>query len=150
MQSVCFRAMRYFRTELHASKLIEENSLREQKMRVIVLMIEIEQPEGLSARKLVLETAKHNVITAYSGAHGIELFRRFPDMDAVVVHVDLQDLPFPEVVRQIRRIRPEVPIIALSPVGSIVLDHVDYVIPSHEPHAILKVLADHFSASTSN
>jgi hypothetical protein len=27
-------------------------------------MIEIEQPEGLSARKLVLETSKHNVITA--------------------------------------------------------------------------------------
>lgn len=30
-------------------------------------MIEPEMPESVSARKLVLETAKHNVITAYGG-----------------------------------------------------------------------------------
>lgn len=119
-------------------------------MRVIVLMIEIEQPEGLSARKLVLETSKHNVITAYGGAMGIKLFRRFPDVDAVVVHLDVEDMPFVEVVRQVREIRPNVPVIALSPVGNLVLQGVNYVIPSHEPQAILKVLADHFNASTSN
>lgn len=119
-------------------------------MRVIILMIEIEQPEGLSARKLVLETSKHNVITAYSGASGVQLFQRFPDVDAVVVHVDLSDLSFETVVQKIREIRPKVPIIALSPVGSLALAGVDYVIPSHEPQAILKVLADHFNASTSN
>jgi response regulator RpfG family c-di-GMP phosphodiesterase len=123
---------------------------KEFQMRVIVLMIEIEQPEGLSARKLVLETAKHNVITAYNGKMGIQLLKRFPDVDAVVVHVDVQDLPFAEVVRQVREIRPHVPIIALSPIGKVVIDGVDYVIPSHEPQAILKVLADHFNASTSN
>lgn len=119
-------------------------------MRLIVLMIEIEQPEGLSARKLVLETAKHNVITAYSGKAGIQLFERFSGVDAVVVHVDLSDLSFETVVHQIRQIRPDVPIIALSPVGSLALAGVDYVIPSHEPQAILNVLADHFHASTSN
>ncbi|MHB1936645.1 MAG: response regulator [Acidobacteriaceae bacterium] len=119
-------------------------------MRVIVLMIEIEQPEGLSARKLVLETSKHNVITAYNGSQGLQLFKRFPSVDAVVVHVDVQDIPFSEVVRRIREIRPNVPIIALSPIGNLVLPGVDYVIPSHEPQAILQVLADHFNASTSN
>jgi hypothetical protein len=35
-------------------------------MRLVVLMIEVEQPEGVSTRKLVLETARPNVITAYS------------------------------------------------------------------------------------
>ncbi len=119
-------------------------------MRVIVLMIEIEQPEGLSARKLVLETSKHNVITAYGGSMGIKLFKRFSNVDAVVVHLDVQDMPFGEVVRQIREIRPNIPIIALSPIGNVALEGVDYVIPSHEPQAILKVLADHFNASTSN
>jgi CheY-like chemotaxis protein len=113
-------------------------------------MIEIEQPEGLSARKLVLETSKHNVITAYNGAMGIQLFKRFSNVDAVVVHIDVQDIPFQEVVRQVRDIRPTIPIIALSPVGALALPGVDYVIPSHEPQAILKVLADHFNASTSN
>lgn len=119
-------------------------------MRVVVLMIEIEQPEGLSARKLVLETSKHNVLTAYSGIAGIELFRRFPAVDVVVIHVDVSDLRFEEVVQRVRAIRADVPIMALSPVGPIVLQNVDYVIPSHEPQAILKVLADHFDASTSN
>ena len=119
-------------------------------MRVIVLMIEIEQPEGLSARKLVLETSKHNVITAYGGGMGVKLFKRFPDVDAVVVHLDVQDMPFGEVVREIREIRPNIPVIALSPIGNLVLPGVNYVIPSHEPQAILKVLADHFNASTSN
>ena len=119
-------------------------------MRVIVLMIEIEQPEGLSARKLVLETAKHNVITSYNGTMGLQMLKRFPDVDAVVVHVDVQDIPFAEVVRQVREIRPHIPIIALSPIGNVTLEGVNYVIPSHEPQAILKVLADHFNASTSN
>ncbi|MGC1782598.1 MAG: response regulator [Acidobacteriaceae bacterium] len=120
------------------------------EMLVIVLMIEVEQPEGLSARKLVLETSKHNVITAYSGWSGIQLFRRFPDVDAVVIHVDVSNPNFEEVVAEIRTMRPKVPIIALSPIGAQALAGVDYVIPSHEPHAILKVLADHFHASTSN
>lgn len=119
-------------------------------MRLVVLMIEIEQPEGLSARKLVLETSKHNVITAYSGTSGIQLFRRFPNVDAVVVHVDLSDLSFETVVQQIREIRSDVPIIALSPIPGLVLEGVDFVIPSHEPQAILQVLADNFKASTSN
>jgi hypothetical protein len=33
-------------------------------VRLVVLMIEVEQPEGVSSRKLILETARHNVITA--------------------------------------------------------------------------------------
>lgn len=119
-------------------------------MRLIVLMIEVEQPEGLSARKLVLETSKHNVITAYSGAAGIGLFRRFPDVDVLVVHVDICDMPFPQVIQEIRQIRPLIPIIALSPQGHAVLDGVDYVIPSHEPQALLAILAEQFNASTSN
>ena len=119
-------------------------------MRVIVLMIEVEEPEGLSARKLVLETSKHNVITAYSGHTGIQMLKRFPDVDAVVVHVDVANPKFNQVVKELREIRPDVPIIALSPIGSQSLPGVNYVIPSHEPQAILKVLADHFLASTSN
>ncbi|MEO6830267.1 MAG: hypothetical protein ABI164_10705 [Acidobacteriaceae bacterium] len=119
-------------------------------MRVIVLMIEVEQPEGLSARKLVLETSKHNVITAYSGESGVQLFKRFPDVDPVVVHVDVTNPEFDQVIREIREVRPAIPIIALSPIGAQTLAGVDYVIPSHEPQAILTVLADHFHASTSN
>lgn len=119
-------------------------------MLVIVLMIEVEQPEGLSARKLVLETSKHNVLTAYTGWSGIQMLKRFPNVDAVVVHVDVTNPDFEQVVKEIREIRPDVPIIALSPIGAQALAGVNYVIPSHEPQAILKVLAEHFNASTTN
>lgn len=53
---------------------------------LVILMIEEEQPEGLSARKLVVETVKHNVLTAYNAQDGIDLLRRFPAVDAVLVH----------------------------------------------------------------
>ena len=51
---------------------------------LVVLMIEEEQPEGLSARKLVVETAKHNVLTAYNAKEGIDLLRCFPNIDVVL------------------------------------------------------------------
>ncbi len=56
---------------------------------IVMLMIEEEQPEGLSARKLVVETAKHNVLTAYKAEDGIEPLRRFPNIDVVLVHASL-------------------------------------------------------------
>lgn len=119
-------------------------------MLLIVLMIEVEQPEGLSARKLVLESSRHNVITAYDGESGVRLFRRFPNVDVVVIHVDVIHPPFQQVVEDIRTVDSRVPIIALSPTGEGQWDGVNYVIPSHEPQAILKVLRSHFAASTDN
>jgi hypothetical protein len=41
-------------------------------------MAEMEPPEGLSARKLVLETGKFNVITAYSVAEALQTLATFP------------------------------------------------------------------------
>ena len=60
---------------------------RECELRsLVILMIEEEQPEGLSARKLVVETVKHNVLTAYNAKEGFDLLKRFPNVDAILVH----------------------------------------------------------------
>lgn len=118
--------------------------------RLVVLMIEVEQPEGLSARKLVLETAKHNVLTAYTGKEGLALLRKFPNVDAVVVHARVRDMPCPAVVQQIKRINSNLPVIVLSPEGSVRCAESDFSVPSHEPVAILNLLAQKFSADTSN
>jgi hypothetical protein len=40
-------------------------------------VIDHEFPDSISTRKLVLETAKYNVITAYSGREAVETFRLF-------------------------------------------------------------------------
>lgn len=66
-----------------------------ERHRLVILMIEVEQPEGVSTRKLVLETARHNVITAYSTDTGLRLLRRFPNVDVVVVHTELDDFCIP-------------------------------------------------------
>ena len=41
--------------------------------------------EALSARKLVLETGKFNVLTAQSFREGLDLFHLFPNISAVIV-----------------------------------------------------------------
>jgi DNA-binding NtrC family response regulator len=118
--------------------------------KLVVLMIEVEQPEGVSARKLVLETAKHNVITAYSAKSGLKLLERFPNVDAVVVHSRIADSSFQAIVRAVKAKHPSMPVIVLSPSGG-AEDYkpADFVVDSMVPNDILRLLADKFDADTS-
>ena len=119
-------------------------------MRLVVLMIEVEQPEGVSTRKLILETARHNVITAYNAKKGIELLRRFPNVDVIVVHTEMESLSFEKTVREAKKIRETIPVIGISPRSDRDIDGADYMISSHDPQALLRLLAEHFEASTSD
>jgi CheY-like chemotaxis protein len=119
-------------------------------VRLIVLMVEVEQPEGISARKLILETARHNVITAYSGKAAVVLLRRFPSVDLAIVHTELESTSFTETVRQLKITRPDLPIVAITPVVDRQLQGVDYVVSSHDPQVLLQLLADRFEAATSD
>ena len=119
-------------------------------MTLAALIIEVEQPEGLSARKLVLETAKHNVLTAYNGADGVELLRRFPKVDVVIAHIEVRDIPFNRLVRMVKEIRPDVRIVALSPDGAGDIGDADFVVPSHEPQKLMQLLKEEFGASDTN
>jgi hypothetical protein len=114
-----------------------------------MLMIETEQPEGLSARKLVVETAKHNVLTAYSADDGIDILRRFPAVDAVLVHSDVLSKE-PTILTQVRSKAPHAPIILASPLALQDTPEVTYVVDSHQPGALLKVLSEDLQASTDN
>ena len=119
-------------------------------MRLVVLMIEVEQPEGVSTRKLVLETARHNVITAYNSATGVELLRRFPNVDVVVVHTEMENLVFEKTVRDLKQVRSDIPVIGITPRGQMDIDGAQYMISSHDPQALLQLLAQEFEASTSD
>jgi DNA-binding NtrC family response regulator len=113
-------------------------------------MIEVEQPEGVSTRKLVLETARHNVISAYSAAVGMKLLNRFPKVDVVVIHTEMDDYPFEQIVRELKQIRSDVPVIGISPNEDRDNSGADYIISSHDPHALLQLLAERFEASISD
>ena len=106
---------------------------------LVILMIEAEQPEGLSARKLVVETAKHNVITGYTMESGLHLLRRFPNVDAVLVH-GMIVVKSPEILSAIREQAPDVPIILAAPFGNMRSPHADFIIDSHNPQEILRLL----------
>ena len=113
--------------------------------RAVFLVIEQENPEGLSTRKLVLETAKHNVLTAHSGAEGLEIFARHP-VDAVVVHSGIQDVPCRQLIKKVRAEKPQTKVIVVAPSLSYRCADADLVLPSHEPdkllHALQKIVAD--------
>lgn len=118
-------------------------------MRLVVLMIEVEQPEGISARKLLLETARHNVITAYGGNVGLALLRRFPNVDVAVVHTQLADSSFDQTVQGLKAINPRLPIIGITPAADQVWRGADHIVSSHDPQALLTLLADRFDAAIS-
>jgi hypothetical protein len=55
------------------------------------LVVDREFSGSISTRKLVIETAKFNVITAYSGHEARETLERFPRVDGVVLDAGLCD-----------------------------------------------------------
>jgi len=113
-------------------------------------MAEVEPPEGLSARKLVLETGKFNVITAYSGQEALRLFEKFPTSDAVILHTSLRDLPCDEIVNKIREIRNDVTIIVLMAAHGHYCEGAKYHVNSHEPQELLNLLQDAFGDPRTN
>lgn len=112
-------------------------------------MVEIEQPDGISARKLVLETAKYNVITAYSAQEGIDTVRRFPAIDVLIIHSQISGMPHEELVKQIRSIRPDIPVIMLSPSGQENCSACNHVLNSHDPQALLNLLNEKYRPTLS-
>lgn len=116
---------------------------------IVMLMIEEEQPEGLSARKLVVETAKHNVLTAYNAKNGIDLLRRFPNIDAVLVHARALD-ERPNLLGEVKAIAPTAPVILASPGANHARPEARFIIDSHQPHELVTLLADGLKVDVSN
>lgn len=107
---------------------------------LVVLMMEEEQPEGLSARKLVVETAKHNVLTAYNLPDGLDLLHRFPNVDVIMVHSRLLEQK-PDLLSDVRRMCPAKPIILATPFSNDHRAEADYVVDSHKPHDLIRLFA---------
>ena len=110
--------------------------------RLSFLIIETEPSDGLSTRKLLLESAKHNVITAYSGREGVEMFKRFPNVDAICIDAELNDLKGPDVAKKVRAANPNIRIVGLTPRMAARCDWADQTINSHDPAALLKLLEE--------
>ena len=116
-------------------------------MRPIFLVIDPPDPESLSTRKLVLESAMFNVLTAFSAEEGKELIHHMP-VQAMIVHERaFVESEAGEVIAELKRIRPQTPVIILSPNPSPV-DGADHVLSSHDPIELVRTLRKMFNLPT--
>jgi len=109
-------------------------------MRPCFLVIDNQYPGSISARKLVIETAQLNVITAYSAKEALSTFERFPDVNGIVFDTQTPGMPCKEFIRRLREIRSDVPLVSVSPTGNDPCDGEQYHVSSYDPQALLHQL----------
>ncbi|HEX4576075.1 MAG TPA: response regulator [Edaphobacter sp.] len=104
------------------------------------LVIDREFPGSISTRKLVIETAKFNVLTAYSGREALEVFTRFPAVSGIVLDGGLDDVSCSDVVREVKQLQPTIPIIVIAAPGFNGCSGADYLLESFDPAKLLEIL----------
>jgi CheY-like chemotaxis protein len=111
-------------------------------MRPCFLVLDQEYPGSISTRKLVIETAKLNVITAYSADEALETLERFPKVDGIVVDTELGRHTCEQVIDKIRRIAANVPVVTVSPSGNAPCGKEQYHVSNFDPRSLLDVLQE--------
>jgi response regulator RpfG family c-di-GMP phosphodiesterase len=109
-------------------------------IRPCFLVVDQEHSGSISTRNLVIETAKFNVITAYTGAEAIQTLNKFPAIDAVVLDASIRDLPCSDVVKQLKQIQPLMAIIVVGTLGHDFCTGADQYLETFDPAKLLKVL----------
>ena len=98
---------------------------------------------GLKIRKLILERSGYEVLTAEDGPHGLELFRD-QDVHGVVLDYFMPGMDGGLVARQMKQLKPAIPILMLSAYFSLpdhALDHVDaFITKGQSPEILLEKL----------
>lgn len=104
------------------------------------LVIDREFPGSISTRKLVIETAKFNVLTAYSGKEAMEMIARFPAVSGVVLDGGLEDIACDEVAHRIKQLQPKLPVVVIAAPGFKGCPEADYLLESFDPAKLLEIL----------
>jgi NADP-dependent 3-hydroxy acid dehydrogenase YdfG len=103
--------------------------------------VDREFPGSISTRKLVIETAKFNVITAYDRAEALDCLSRFPKVDGVVVNADMaDDEECKKLINDLRAIVPNLDVIVISTGGRVRHDRTEHTVDSLNPKELLECL----------
>jgi CheY-like chemotaxis protein len=108
-------------------------------VRPCFVVMDVEHSGSISTRKLVIESAKLNVITAYTGAEAVETLKKYPAVDGLVCNTGVRDMPVHKVVEAARKINSKLPIIVIGPEGD-KLDEPVFQVRSFDPQRLLDVL----------
>jgi CheY-like chemotaxis protein len=95
---------------------------------------------NISTRKLVLETAKLNVITTYSGPETVEALKRFPKVDGIIMDCTLDDIPIDDLIGQLKKLQPNIPVILVRGPDMDNSRLADYQVESFQPAPLLELL----------
>jgi response regulator RpfG family c-di-GMP phosphodiesterase len=109
-------------------------------IRPCFLVIDHEFPDSISTRKLVLETAKYNVITAYSGTEAVETLKRYPNVTGIVMNEAVTGMDCASLVKELRAVRSDVLLIVTSSRGVTDCVMADHQLDNFDPASLLKLL----------
>jgi DNA-binding response OmpR family regulator len=109
-------------------------------VRPCFLVIDREFPGSISTRKLVIETEKFNVLTAYSAQEAVETLKTFPAIDGAVLDSAIRGMPCEDLVSSLKTIKPSIPVIAVCGPGDPLCANADYRLDSFEPRVLLALL----------
>jgi DNA-binding response OmpR family regulator len=107
--------------------------------RPTLIVAEPEPGQALSTRKLVLETAKFNVLTAHSTDEALDVFQSFPNATCVIA-VEGETVDCERVLKFARTIRDDILLIALSPRHGFTCGSADHHLSSHDPEALVQLV----------
>lgn len=104
------------------------------------LVVDREHSQSISTRKLVIETAKFNVLTAYSASEALDTIKRFPAVDGIVVDAEMMEMTGPEFIAELRKFAPKMTVIGVG--GPLVkeCEGADYKLESFDPRRLLALL----------
>jgi len=110
-------------------------------MRACFIVLDYDLPGAVSARKLVIESARLNVITTYSQDEAIQTLERFPRVDGVVINTHVEGrLTCQAFVEKLHEVRRGVPIVTVSASGDAPCGGEQFHVSSYDPRSLLTVL----------
>lgn len=109
-------------------------------VRPCFLVVDREFAGSISTRKLVIETAKFNVLTAYSGREAVETLRKFPGMTAAVIDASVKDIPSDQLASTLKEIQPGLKVVAICAPGDSACPNADVQVQFFEPGKLLELL----------
>jgi CheY-like chemotaxis protein len=104
-------------------------------VRPTIIVLDQPLPNALSNRKLTLEIAKFNVLTAFTSAEMLATAERF-DVDGFVIDSVMVERHPCELCTELKRMHPKKPLILIGETDGVLADH---VLPMNDSAALLEL-----------